>query len=162
MAAALVVPVILNGFMEAAPPARGALMGGLNVSSNQAGNLIGVALLGSVLAAGLAPHFDDALRAAGSPVEATTARVDRLASHGPDAAVEDIGDPAVRADAAQAGRDAYVEATAHAIRVGAVFSAGSVLLLIALGGRVGPRRAGGSGAPGRSLAISLTPDGERA
>lgn len=54
---ALIVPTLLNGFMEAAPPAHGALMGGVNVSANQIGNLIGVALLGSMFAGALAPEL---------------------------------------------------------------------------------------------------------
>jgi MFS family permease len=66
VATALIVPTLLNGFMEAAPPAHGALMGGVNVSANQVGNLIGVALLGSIFAEALAPELRSAVADAGT------------------------------------------------------------------------------------------------
>jgi asparagine N-glycosylation enzyme membrane subunit Stt3 len=142
VATALVVPALLNRFMDAAPVGRGALMGGINVSATQVGTLIGIALFGSILGAGLAPRFAGDLRAADSPVRATPARVARLASHGPDAAVANVVDPAIRARAVRAGKEAYVDATAHAINVAAAFSGASVLLLLILGGRLTPTAEG--------------------
>jgi MFS family permease len=47
---ALTVPALFNGLLNSAPPERGALMGSINLCFNQLGGIVGVALLGSVLA----------------------------------------------------------------------------------------------------------------
>jgi DHA2 family methylenomycin A resistance protein-like MFS transporter len=47
---ALTVPALFNGLLNSAPPERGALMGSINLCFNQLGGIIGVALLGSILA----------------------------------------------------------------------------------------------------------------
>jgi MFS family permease len=47
---ALTVPALFNGLLNTAPPQRGALMGSINMCFNQLGGIIGVALLGSILA----------------------------------------------------------------------------------------------------------------
>ena len=52
-----------------APPDRGGLMSGLQVSANQLGGILSIALLGSLVASAVGPRYADGLEGAGLPRE---------------------------------------------------------------------------------------------
>lgn len=110
----VLVPAILNLLMESAPVERSGFIGALQMSSNQLGGVLAVAVLGSIVASGVGDRFEANLAAAGAALP--------LSAEAGEALTQGIVLPPPGLDAREAavvraaGLDAFAQATGAARR----------------------------------------------
>lgn len=127
--------------LGSAPPDRGGLMSGLQVSANQIGGVVSIALLGALVASSVGPRYADGLERAGLP---------RVVPPGVRSALAQGIAPAGQPQRA-IGEQAFSGAVGEALLIGAGGAAAGLLAALWLArrvraGRAGGRRAAGAGA----------------